>query len=50
MIGRIDPRLRVGANGTAIPITIGGTREKPVFRVDADALKGGWKEVIGIAR
>jgi hypothetical protein len=49
-LGRLDKRLKVDATGTTIPITIKGPRDKPVFRVDVDALKGDWRGAIGLGR
>jgi hypothetical protein len=49
-LGRIDQRLKLDTSGTTIPITIRGSREKPVFRVDVDAMKKDWRGTIGLGR
>jgi hypothetical protein len=49
-IGRIDDSLKVDTSSTTIPIRITGSREKPVFKVDVEALKGNWRRTIGLGR
>jgi len=48
-LGRIGRRLKLDTSGTTIPITIKGTREKPVFRVDVGVLKCHWRGAIGLS-
>ncbi len=47
-LGRLDRRLQIDTSGTTIPVTIQGTRENPMFRVDATALKRNWRRAIGV--
>jgi hypothetical protein len=49
-LGRMDDRLKIDTAGTTLPITITGSREKPVFKLDLAAMKTGWRQTIGLGR